>query len=142
MYLIRKIKIVLFLVFLHGVLSSQNATIKGVIRNEVGQAVEFANISVESHRIGTTSDRLGRFEMKVPADKNITVNFSFISYMPVAKELFLSEGEVFDKYQRICSLLNNQVEVSTWSYNIKDVFSLIGLFIFPFLSIIIEWYFK
>lgn len=73
---------------------SQTATLKGRITNERGNPVEFANISIPEHSTGTTTNRFGEFEIRLPANVEMEVSVSFISATPVIKTIKLEPGEV------------------------------------------------
>ena len=58
----------------------ETATIKGRLISEIGNVVPNANISVVGESIGTTTDSLGYFTLKVPANKTIKLRISHSSY--------------------------------------------------------------
>ncbi|WP_159518166.1 TonB-dependent receptor [Sunxiuqinia indica] len=66
---------------------SNNATIYGVVTGEKGQAVELANISIKNYPIGTVTDRKGEYLLRVPAEKQVTIVFSLLGYLPQEKTI-------------------------------------------------------
>jgi hypothetical protein len=77
-----KIKLLLaFLLLPFCVLAQECFTIKGLIINEKGEAVEYVQLGVPRHQIGTISSANGRFEISVPRD---TLVFFHVSYQEAA----------------------------------------------------------
>ena len=75
-----KIKLALAALLLPALLSAQErVTVKGRIINEQGEAVEYVQVGVPKHEIGTISTVDGRFEIDVPCD---TLEFFHVSYQP------------------------------------------------------------
>lgn len=66
------------------------AVVKGVVKNDEGEALSGATISVSGTKINTSTKRDGTFELKnVPA--NATLRISFVGH--AAKEVKLKEGQ-------------------------------------------------
>ena len=77
-----RIKLASALLLLPALLSAQErVTVKGRIVNEQGEAVEYVQVGVPKHQIGTISTEDGRFEISVPRD---TLVFFHVSYEPAA----------------------------------------------------------
>lgn len=86
----------LVLVFSFGSLllaSAQTATIKGRIVSELGGPVSGAVVYVDS-RHGTNTDSLGRFELVVPSDSLISVEFRHVGYRRQKYRVKLRSGQV------------------------------------------------
>lgn len=64
---------------------SSNATVFGKITGEQSQAIELANISIKNVPIGTVTDRKGNYLLRVPAEKDVTLVYSFMGYKAVEK---------------------------------------------------------
>lgn len=88
--------LVILIISLSNCIFGQNAKISGYVKNERGNAIEFANISVLSHSIGTTSNRTGYYELSVPSEKEIEIQFSFISAVTVIKKIRLNDGQQYE----------------------------------------------
>ncbi len=73
---------------------SQTATVRGKVRNEMGNPIQFANISVEGLAIGTSTDNFGQYELKIPANTEIRLVFSFISAETRRETVTMQEGEI------------------------------------------------
>ena len=81
-----------FLFFLIGLsLSAQTARIKGVILDKNNQPVENVNVSYSS--IGTQSNKNGFYDLKVPANQNVTVVFTHVSLKKITITFFLDANE-------------------------------------------------
>lgn len=66
---------------------SNNATLKGVITDQNGNPLDMVNIALKDYVLGTSSNREGKFTLRIPAQKNIVVVYSSIGYNPVADTL-------------------------------------------------------
>ncbi|MBN1986563.1 MAG: carboxypeptidase-like regulatory domain-containing protein, partial [Prolixibacteraceae bacterium] len=62
---------------------SNNATLKGTVKDETGTPLDMVNIALKDYPIGTSSNRKGEFLLRIPAEKEIVVVYSSIGYMPV-----------------------------------------------------------
>ena len=84
-------ELVLAAVLIPALLSAQeHVRVKGRIVNEKGEAVEYVQIGMPGHRIGTVSTSDGRFEIAVPPD---TLDFFHVSYQAAG---YLVTGPVDD----------------------------------------------
>lgn len=62
---------------------SNNATLRGVVRNQDGHALDMVNIALTKYPLGTSSNREGKFLLRIPADKEVVVVFSSLGYQTV-----------------------------------------------------------
>lgn len=125
-------------------LSQEKATVFGVVSDESGDAVEYANVAVTGYAGGVATDMSGRFELSVPAQTELTLVISFIGFEKQMFRVFLQAGqrrelnvvmkrlaeelpgvEIVDKQIRHTNLqrLNPKVatEIPTLSGGIEDV---------------------
>ena len=73
-----RIKLAWAVLFLPTLLAAQERVpVRGKIVNEKGEAVEYVQVGVPKHGIGTISTADGRFEISMPAD---TLDFFHVSY--------------------------------------------------------------
>ena len=83
-----------FLFLLPALLSAQQtAVVYGILRNKDKQIIPNANITLVDHPGGTTSNKDGAFEIKVPAGTKIRITISCIGYEPETFEVKLAAGE-------------------------------------------------
>lgn len=75
--------------------AQQKATVKGVVRDEKGKAVELTHVALNNRSVGITTDFRGRYEIQVPADTSFSLTFSFVGYKTSTKELRLPPGEIY-----------------------------------------------
>lgn len=71
----------------------QNAVYFGNVRDADKKPVEFANVIVENTNIGATTDKSGYFEIQVPANKELTVQISFLGYESFRQKIHLKANE-------------------------------------------------
>ncbi|MDB9701901.1 TonB-dependent receptor [Flavobacteriales bacterium] len=84
----------ILLVFIPFLGLTQNATIKGMLVDELGIRVADANIVVEGTEIKSFTDKNGKFDFFVPANTPVTLVFSHITYKKKKLTYLLSEGQV------------------------------------------------
>ena len=72
-------------------LSAQTARIKGVILDKNNQPVE--NVNVSYSNIGTQSNKNGFYNLKVPANQNVTVVFTHVSLKKITITFYLDSNE-------------------------------------------------
>lgn len=82
---------VFLFVFLSLTLSAQTARIKGVILDKNNQPVENVNVSYSS--IGTQSNKNGFYDIKVPANQNVTLVFTHVSLKKITIIFSLDSNE-------------------------------------------------
>ncbi len=85
--------LLLFFVFSNTAFCQSDATIHGKIVDKDGFPIELVNISIKGLSGGTTSNTKGYYEMKVPANKNIIVVYSFVGYKTKYIKFNLAPGE-------------------------------------------------
>ena len=84
-------RVLLFFTFLifSQLIFGQEAYVKGTVRDDKNKPLEAVNISVIGLPGGTSSDRDGNYTIKVPADKNIKLGFSYLGYLKLEYDLKL-----------------------------------------------------
>lgn len=71
-------------------LSAQVAYIAGTVTNAKGEGVEFVNIGLqEQPQAGGTTNEEGQFVFRVAYQPEVTVQFSYIGYQPIAQRISL-----------------------------------------------------
>ena len=79
-YLLKLYTYTLFLIFFSfsTIGFSQTATIKGVILDE--NQFPISSVNIKADKIGTTTNNNGFYELKIPANKEVTIQFTHISH--------------------------------------------------------------
>lgn len=89
-----RITFLLAFVFCTLLSGAQNmARLSGVVTDLNNRPIELVNVAIPGQPGGTATDRRGRYELLVPAEKNITIAFSFVGYGNFSKEMSLRTGE-------------------------------------------------
>ena len=83
---------------------AQTARVKGVILDEFNEPIE--NVSITVGEKGTVSDKTGFYLLEVPANKQITIVFSHVSFKNSKIKLALKPNEDFE----LNPVLNTQSE--------------------------------
>ncbi|MEN8223884.1 MAG: TonB-dependent receptor [Bacteroidota bacterium] len=94
--MIRYIKIpIVFLLFMMADISfsQDKASVFGVVKNEEGGVIEYANISVLGYAGGVATDMRGKYELTVPAVTELTLAISFVGYEKQMFRVFLQAGQ-------------------------------------------------
>ena len=68
--------------------------ISGKVIDETGQPIEFATVRVVGTTLGTNTDLKGMYELSVPKQDTIMVEFSCLGYSSVKRQLIKPEGSV------------------------------------------------
>ena len=87
---------ILFLIVSFSILTvtaQDKARLKGTIKDKEQNPIEAISVSVEGSKLGTITDKDGRFDLEVPAGKSITVSFTHLGYKNEQKQFLLQAGE-------------------------------------------------
>ncbi|MCD4735229.1 MAG: TonB-dependent receptor, partial [Bacteroidales bacterium] len=71
----------------------EKAVIFGVVKDEQGHAVEYANVAVIGYAGGVATNSRGDFELSVPASTELTLAVSFIGYEKQMFKVFLQPDQ-------------------------------------------------
>jgi iron complex outermembrane receptor protein len=86
----------LIFVFFSVVAYSQNSIIRGRVRDENGNALAGAGITIANSFLGVSSDIDGEYSFSHLNDGKYTLNFSYIGFEPQSREIDLKGEEVID----------------------------------------------
>lgn len=73
--------------------SQKNAVISGKVMDESGNPLEFANVSIPDLGLSVPTDERGKYKLEVPANKNLTIEFSYVGYVTLPKNSTFDPGE-------------------------------------------------
>lgn len=103
-------RLLLILLPLCGV--AQQATIRGVILDATHSPVSKVNITFQN--TGTITNENGFYEIKIPSDQEITLEFTHISYQRITTPFLLKKGQEIEfnpimdlKYEQIATVIIN-----------------------------------
>tara|TARA_R110002096_G_scaffold101565_3_gene224658 strand:+ start:2744 stop:5224 length:2481 start_codon:yes stop_codon:yes gene_type:complete len=115
----------LFLLSLVFVGFSQTAIVKGVILDENNSPV--SNVNIKAGTNGTQSNTNGFYTLEIPANKNITLEFTHITFKKIVTTFHLKNGETFE----FNPVMNNAIEqiapIVVTSNRRKDVEGVVSL---------------
>ena len=83
--------LLVFAFFCNFGLSQELATVYGVIKDNAGNKLPFAFVTINSENIGTTTDSKGSYELEVPANKELILESSYQGKKFAAKIILLPE---------------------------------------------------
>ncbi|WP_396601403.1 carboxypeptidase-like regulatory domain-containing protein [Algibacter sp. R77976] len=104
---------------------AQNAIIKGVILDENNKPIE--NVSIKSGNIGTISNVNGFYTLAVPAYKDLTVEFTHVTYKKVVSTFNLKKGENLEFYPVMSSSVEQISTVIVSGNRRKDIEGVVTL---------------
>ncbi|WP_371824135.1 carboxypeptidase-like regulatory domain-containing protein [Lutibacter sp. A80] len=93
-----------FLVFASVTLTAQKATIKGTVKNTSKTPIEGVSITYANY--GTTTNNDGEYLLQIPAEKEIVIKFSHVSYKTFIKKVTIPQNRTF----RFSPTLTIQIE--------------------------------
>ncbi|HZH71966.1 MAG TPA: TonB-dependent receptor [Mariniphaga sp.] len=85
--------VLLILASMQGYAQSSNATIRGTVIDQNGEPIDMVNIGLKDYPLGTSSNREGRFLLRVPAKREIILIFSALGYLTVTDTLLVNANE-------------------------------------------------
>ncbi|MEE2699737.1 MAG: TonB-dependent receptor [Bacteroidota bacterium] len=89
-------------------------TLKGVVTDKENKPIEAVNVSIMGKQIGTSSDELGIYSLKLKADRSYLISFTFIGYETVKIRIpILKEGQQYVLNQQMISksFIKNEIIV-------------------------------
>lgn len=86
----KKLTFLLFLLFTT-IICAQNANVKGVIKNEFKEPVRGAAVSASKY--GTVTDKNGEYSLTVPAEIEITITVSHVTYTTFQKKVTIPKNK-------------------------------------------------
>lgn len=93
--IIRLLALSVALVITSAVVFAQNtATVNGKLTDEDGEGIGFANVAIIGFSGGASTDSIGGYTIKIPANTDIKLSFSHIQYESQTFELNLKPGEI------------------------------------------------
>ncbi len=89
-------------------------TVRGVVRDAAGGALEFVNVGVLGGKNGTVTDGKGHYSLTVADRDSVTLRFSFTGYEPQERKVKVEAGEVVTVDVRMKAVAKrlDEVEVS------------------------------
>ena len=81
-----KNKLLILLLFPAFVWAQKTSVIKGIVKDSRNKSIE--NVTVNYGKTGTTTDKKGYYEIRIPVDVKITLEFSHVGFNKLFKEFF------------------------------------------------------
>ena len=89
----KKITLIIFLTFTT-IICAQNATIKGVIKNEFKEPIE--GVAITSAQYGTETNKKGEYSLSIPAGIEIKIQFTHVAYKSIQKSVNIPKNKTFN----------------------------------------------
>ena len=106
---------ILVILFLVSELRAQQGIFSGTVKSSTNEPLQFVNLAIRGTASGTTSGKDGRFELPVPANKDVTILFSYIGYESDSMTVHLKEHE-----RRVSHIIMIQSSTQLGSIEVKD----------------------
>ena len=87
-----KNKLIILLLFPAFVWAQKTSVIKGIVKDSRNKSIE--NVTVNYGKTGTTTDKKGYYEIRIPVDVKITLEFSHVGFNKLFKEFFTKKGAI------------------------------------------------
>ncbi len=91
---------IFFLCLISSSLICQTVSISGYVFDEKAKPIQFANVSIKGKAIGTATNQEGFYELTIPVDQKLKIEFSYVSYNTYSEYIIPKFGEdiKFDVY--------------------------------------------
>lgn len=99
------------------ILAQKTTVIKGFVKNSQNQSIE--NVSVKYGNIGTSTDNRGYYEIRIPINTSIILEYSHVGYKTLTKDFFTKKRIVI-RFSPILKLENEILEEVVIKNEIKD----------------------
>jgi hypothetical protein len=96
-------------------LAQSEAYVQGYVHNAGGKALPSVSVSIEKINSGTISNDSGFYRIKIPSNKQITINYSCIGYQAMRKNIRLHPGETLRQNIELSQNIQGIGEVSVIS---------------------------
>jgi hypothetical protein len=114
------ISFVIYFIVINNVLSQNNATVKGVVKDNEGNVLGATSISVKGLTIGTITNDQGLFNLKIPANQDIILVFSRLGYKDSEDTIKLAKDQSFT-FIKVLELNSEQLEdVTIYGVNKRE----------------------
>ncbi len=84
---------ILWIFFSASALFAQQGTLSGIVHGSENQPLQFVNIAVKGTPAGATTGKDGKYQLSVPANKDVVILFSYIGYDSDSVLVRLKENE-------------------------------------------------
>jgi hypothetical protein len=105
----RLFPLVLFVLFAAGAFAQGSAIVRGVVKDELGNPLIQANVTLVGEQRGVVTDASGRYALELPAGRSHTIRFSYTALLAQEVEVTLRDGE--DRVLNIGLKLSTLTEV-------------------------------
>ena len=95
----------IFLLLPQLIWAQKTTIIKGFVKNSQNQSIE--NVSVQYDDIGTSTDKRGYYEIRIPVKTSITLEFSHVGYKSLSKDFYAKKRIVI----RFSPILKSENEI-------------------------------
>ena len=116
MHFVKKILLILFL-FPTIIWSQKTSIIKGFVKDSKNNSVE--NVSVKYKETGTTTNADGFYQIRIPINSKITIEFSHVGFKTLTKEFFTKKRNII-RFSPVLISKNEVLEEVVIKNEIKD----------------------
>jgi len=113
---VKKILLILFL-FPISIWSQKTSIIKGFVKDSNNNSIE--NVSVKYGETGTTTNAEGFYQIRIPINMKITIEFSHVGFKPLSKEFYTNKRNII-RFSPVLISENEVLEEVVIKNEIKD----------------------
>ena len=88
------------------ILLAQNATLKGIVLDDT--SLPIPDVNIKAGNLGTTTNINGFYILKIPANQDVTIQFTHLNHKNVTVSFNLKNGEEFE-FNPVMSLEVEQI---------------------------------
>ena len=102
-----------------GVISADNITLTGTVKDAEGKPIEFATVKVQGKAIGTLTDLDGSYKLVLAQADTIPMQFSCVGYRDVKRNLIGAKGDVtLNVMLPVDDVMLDEVQVTAYRNNV------------------------
>ncbi|MFA5419390.1 MAG: carboxypeptidase-like regulatory domain-containing protein, partial [Bacteroidales bacterium] len=102
-------------IFLPTFLEGQTATVRGKVTDNNNNFVELANVAILGEKGGTSTDKHGKFELQVPANKKFTLAVTFVGFAEKRIVLNLDQDQI-----KVIDIQVQPISTNLPGFEVKD----------------------
>lgn len=93
--------ILIFLLITQSIFSQDYTVIFGIVSDKLNKPVDFVNVSLLNTPIGTSTDKSGHYELKIPGNDTVTLVFSSVGFKPVHRKIIPGQDKRVEINQKL-----------------------------------------
>jgi len=106
-----KLYFILIVLLTANLVSAQTGTLKGFVKDSVGNPVPSALVLVQNTKLVTSTDRKGNYQIENIPSGNYSIIVSIVGYKPISKKITITDKETSDLNFNLNKFINQLKEI-------------------------------